>query len=114
MALSQELGGTQRAGSRLSLRTVFLIAVVLGLLIPAVIISYLSFNMQRDALTAQLETDQKRLLDIVALGMQEPLWNLSRQAGSPLVASVMEDPRVISVRVTDTQSNTVFLSALRS
>jgi hypothetical protein len=94
----------------LSLRAVFLIAVVLGLLIPASIISYLSINIQRDNLTAQLETDEKRLLDIVALGMQEPLWNLSRQAGSPLISSVMEDARVVSIRVTDTQSNQVFLS----
>ncbi|RQO76204.1 sensor domain-containing diguanylate cyclase [Aquitalea sp. FJL05] len=100
--------------SSLSLRTVFMIAVVLGLLIPASIISYLSINIQRDNLTAQLETDEKRLLDIVALGMQEPLWNLSRQAGSPLISSVMEDARVVSIRVTDTQSNQVFLSALRS
>ncbi|OWY39182.1 sensor domain-containing diguanylate cyclase [Xenophilus sp. AP218F] len=102
------------ASSGLTLRGVFLIAVVLGLLIPASIISYLSFNIQRDNLTTQLETDQRRLLDIVALGMQEPLWNLSRQAGNPLIASVMEDPRVISIRVTDTQSNQVFLSAVRN
>ena len=102
------------ASTGLSLRAVFLIAVVLGLLIPASIISYLSFNIQRDALTAQLETDQKRLLDIVALGMQEPLWNLSRQAGNPLIASVMEDARVVSIRVTDTQSNQIFLSSVRA
>ena len=101
-------------GSRLSLRQVFLMALVLGLLIPAVFISVLSFNLQREQAENQLAVDQKRLLDIVALGMQEPLWNLSRQAGAPLVSSVMDDPRVISIRVTDTQSNTVFLSTLRS
>ncbi|WP_230369296.1 hypothetical protein [Paludibacterium denitrificans] len=32
---------------------------------------------------------------------------------SPLLASVMEDGRVISIRVTDTQSNQVFLSTQR-
>ncbi|WP_174875516.1 EAL domain-containing protein [Vogesella oryzae] len=101
-------------GSRLSLRQVFLMALVLGLLIPAVFISVLSFNLQREQAENQLAVDQKRLLDIVALGMQEPLWNLSRQAGAPLVSSVMDDPRVISIRVSDTQSNTVFLSTLRS
>ena len=101
-------------GSRLSMRQVFLMALVLGLLIPAVIITVLSFNLQRERMENQLAVDQKRLLDIVALGMQEPLWNLSRQAGAPLVSSVMDDPRVISIRVSDTQSNTVFLSTLRS
>ncbi len=101
-------------GGRLSLRQAFLIAVVLGLLIPALLISFLSFNLQRDKMETQLAVDQNRLLEIVALGMQEPLWNLSRQAGAPLVSSVMDDDRIISVRVSDTQSNTIFLSALRS
>ncbi|AXE30682.1 sensor domain-containing diguanylate cyclase [Chromobacterium phragmitis] len=112
--MAQQADDKSTASSGLNLRDVFLIAVILGLLIPASIISYLSFNIQKDNLTTQLETDQRRLLDIVALGMQEPLWNLSRQAGNPLIASVMEDPRVISIRVTDTQSNQVFLSAVRS
>ncbi|QIY78577.1 EAL domain-containing protein [Chromobacterium violaceum] len=112
--MAQQADEKSTASTGLNLRDVFLIAVILGLLIPASIISYLSFNIQKDNLTTQLETDQRRLLDIVALGMQEPLWNLSRQAGNPLIASVMEDPRVISIRVTDTQSNQVFLSAVRS
>ncbi|OBU85372.1 EAL domain-containing protein [Chromobacterium subtsugae] len=112
--MAQQADDKSTASSGLNLRDVFLIAVILGLLIPASIISYLSFNIQKDNLTTQLETDQRRLLDIVALGMQEPLWNLSRQAGNPLISSVMEDPRVISIRVTDTQSNQVFLSSVRS
>ncbi|MBX9298172.1 EAL domain-containing protein [Chromobacterium piscinae] len=112
--MAQQADEKSTASTGLNLRDVFLIAVILGLLIPASIISYLSFNIQKDNLTTQLETDQRRLLDIVALGMQEPLWNLSRQAGNPLIASVMEDPRVISIRVTDTQSNQIFLSAVRS
>jgi diguanylate cyclase (GGDEF)-like protein/PAS domain S-box-containing protein len=114
MALSRASAEKQHVSSRLSLRAVFLIAVVLGLLIPAFLITTLDFSLERQRLTTQLDTDQKRLLDIVALGMQEPLWNLSRQAGSPLLESVMEDPRVISLRVTDTQSNTIFLSGLHA
>ncbi|BEV73662.1 hypothetical protein THUN1379_31440 [Paludibacterium sp. THUN1379] len=98
----------------LSLRTVFLIAVLLGVLIPATLMGALTLNLQRETVTSDLSSDQKRVLDILALGMQEPLWNLSRQSGAPLIESVMDDQRVVSIRVTDTQSNTVFLSALRS
>ncbi|MBV8649011.1 EAL domain-containing protein [Paludibacterium sp.] len=98
----------------LSLRTVFLIAVLLGVLIPVVLIGALTLNLQRETATAALATDERRVLDILALGMQEPLWNLSRQSGAPLIESVMDDPRVVSIRVTDTQSNTVFLSSMRS
>jgi diguanylate cyclase (GGDEF)-like protein/PAS domain S-box-containing protein len=111
MTLSKEKGGV---ASVLSLRIVFLIAVLLGVLIPATLIGALTLNLQRETATSELATDQRRLLDIVSLGMQEPLWNLSRQSGAPLIESVMDDPRVVSIRVTDTQSNTVFLSALRS
>ncbi|AXK38140.1 EAL domain-containing protein [Crenobacter cavernae] len=115
MALPYAAADKKRSAlHRLTLRQMFLIAVVLGLLIPALLITLVGFSAQRDKLTQGLETDQRRLLDIVSLGMQEPLWNLSRQAGSPLLASVMDDARVIAIRVTDTQSNTVFLSALRS
>jgi diguanylate cyclase (GGDEF)-like protein/PAS domain S-box-containing protein len=114
MALSFVAAHKNRSSFRLSLRQLFLIAVILGLLLPAVLITSVTFSTRREQLVQQLETDQRRILDIVALGMQEPLWNLSRQAGSPLLASVMDDTRVISIRVTDTQSNTVFLSALRS
>jgi diguanylate cyclase (GGDEF)-like protein/PAS domain S-box-containing protein len=100
--------------AKLSLRHVFRIAVLLGVLIPATLIGTLNFGLQRENLAAELASDEVQLLDILALGMQEPLWNLSRQSGGPLVESVMADPRVISIRVIDSQSNTVFLSALRN
>lgn len=109
MALSRKMG-ERCASSILSLRAVFLIAVVLGLLIPASLIGALSYNLQREILTAHLRRDQLRLLDIVTFGIQEPLWNFNEQAGVPLLASVMEDPSVISVQIIDKQSNRVFLS----
>jgi diguanylate cyclase (GGDEF)-like protein/PAS domain S-box-containing protein len=100
--------------AKLSLRRVFRIAVLLGVLIPAALIGTLNFGLQRQSLATDLATDEEQLLDILALGMQEPLWNLNRQSGGPLIESVMADPRVISLRVIDSQSHTVFLSALHN
>jgi hypothetical protein len=62
MALTNEKGG---AASALSLRVVFLIAVLLGVLIPAALIGALTLNLQRETATTDLQTDQRRLLDIV-------------------------------------------------
>ncbi|MCW3479787.1 EAL domain-containing protein [Neisseriaceae bacterium JH1-16] len=107
-------GGRAGFGRRLSLRQLFLMAVALGLLIPAILSSAIGFTMQRQELTSRFVADQRRLLEVVALGMQEPLWNLSRPSGAPLLASLMEDSRVISVQVTDNLSNTIFMSAVRS
>ena len=68
MALSRKMG-ERCASSILSLRAVFLIAVVLGLLIPASLIGALSYNLQREILTAHLRRDQLRLLDIVTFAL---------------------------------------------
>lgn len=113
MTFSREMR-EKNSFSFLSLRTVFSVAVMLGLLIPASLIGTITYNLQRENLTAHQKKDQLRLLDIVALGMQEPLWNLNDQAGVPLVSSVMEDPSVISIQIIDKQSNRVFLSVVRN
>ena len=98
----------------LPLRTVFLLAILLGVSIPAGLMGALTLNLQRQAISTGLHQDQKRMLDILALGLQEPLWNLSRSAGRPLIESVMDDPRVVAIRVVDTQTGSVFLSEIRN
>ena len=99
--------------SRLSLRQLFLLAVVGGLLIPALLASVFGYRVQRDQLVERFGHEQQRMLEIVSFGMQEPLWNLNRQSGSPLLESVMDDKRVLSVQVYDTLSGTPFLSSQR-
>jgi signal transduction histidine kinase/ActR/RegA family two-component response regulator len=93
----------------MKLRASIVLAVVVGLLIPVSVSSLMTLGQRESALQQQLASDHKRLTDIVTLGMQEPLWNLSREAGRPLFDSLMGDPRVASVVVRDKKFG-VFLS----
>lgn len=94
---------------KMKLRASIVLAVMFGLLIPVSVSSLMTLGQRESALQQQLASDHKRLTDIVTLGMQEPLWNLSREAGRPLFESLMGDPRVASVVVRDKKFG-VFLS----
>ena len=85
----------------LSLRTALIAALLIGLLLPASINGYFSLNRQLDKAEADLRTDHARIADVLALGMQEPLWNLSPEAGRPLLQSFMSDERVVRISVND-------------
>jgi signal transduction histidine kinase/DNA-binding NarL/FixJ family response regulator len=86
---------------RLKLRASIVLAVVVGLLIPVTVSSLFTLGQRESALAQQLASDHRRLTDIVTFGMQEPLWNLSREAGRPLFESLLGDERVASVMVRD-------------
>jgi len=96
----------------MTVRRAIVLAVIVGLLIPSAVISYFTLQGQRNTLTEQLKKDHARLTDILVLGMQEPLWNLSADAGMPLLNSIMDDERVVRVVVTDPALG-VFLQAER-
>jgi signal transduction histidine kinase len=86
---------------KLKLRASIVLAVIIGLLIPATVSSLLTLGQREQALTNDLIADHQRIADILALGMQEPLWNLSQEAGRPLFESVMNDERITELVVRD-------------
>ena len=85
----------------LTLRRAVVFAILLGLMIPSVISSIVTLNRQQEALLRQLSEDHQRTANILVLGMQEPLWNLSPDTGRPLLDSVMSDQRIVRVIVQD-------------
>ncbi|HVK55067.1 MAG TPA: ATP-binding protein, partial [Burkholderiales bacterium] len=95
---------------RLRLRTSIVLAVILGLLIPISVNSLISLHQHKQELSQQFLSDHSRLTKILALGMQEPLWNFEPEAGRPLFNSLFEDERVVALIVRDLQFGT-FLSA---
>ncbi|SFN79202.1 PAS domain S-box-containing protein [Formivibrio citricus] len=97
---------------KLSLRSAAVLAILFGLLLPACLGGYLSIKRESQRIEADLANDQRRAADILALGMQEPLWNLSPDAGKPLLDSLMSDRRIVRVIVTDASLGT-FLSLNR-
>ncbi|TFW16520.1 EAL domain-containing protein [Massilia arenosa] len=95
----------------LSIYGALLLVVVLGLVIPASIGGFVLLGVQeRDAARAALNESLQRNADILALGMQESLWNMNTESAQSLVQSVMRDPSVLQIQVVG-QSDTQFVNA---
>jgi len=86
---------------RLKLRLSIVLAVVVGLTIPATVGSLLTLNYQQNALARRLSDDHARLTEIVAFGVESALWNVSPDSARALVHSVLGDERVVRVIVHD-------------
>jgi len=88
---------------RLYSRSVYgalIIVVVGGLVVPALAAGYLLLAVQeRRATVAELDATLQRNAEILALGIQESLWNMNTDAARSLVDSVMRDPSVLRVQV---------------
>jgi diguanylate cyclase (GGDEF)-like protein/PAS domain S-box-containing protein len=94
----------------LSIYGALLLVVVGGLVIPAFIGGYVLIGVQeqKSAKTALNESLQRNA-DILALGMQESLWNMNAESAHSLVESVMRDPSVLQIQVIG-QSDTQFMN----
>lgn len=91
-----------------SLYGALLLVVFVGLLVPALVGSYLLVGVQeRAAAEASLNDTLQRNADILALGMQESLWNLNMEAARPLLDSMLRDPAVVGVEVRDLAGSSV-------
>ncbi|PQO97213.1 sensor domain-containing diguanylate cyclase [Massilia phosphatilytica] len=83
-----------------SLYAALLVLVAGGLAIPAVVGGYLMIGVQEQhAARRELDDTLQRNADILALGMQESLWNMNIEAARSLVDSLMRDPAVVRVHV---------------
>ncbi|UGQ48055.1 EAL domain-containing protein [Massilia endophytica] len=93
----------------LSIYGALLLVVFGGLVIPAIVGSYLLIGVheQQSARTALNESLQRNA-DILALGMQESLWNMNAESAQSLVESVMRDRSVLQVQITG-QADTQFI-----
>ncbi|WP_229442798.1 EAL domain-containing protein [Massilia psychrophila] len=77
-----------------------LLVVFGGLVVPAIVGSYLLVGVQEQkSARAALDLALQRNADILALGMQESLWNLNAESARSLGTSLMRDPAVLHIRV---------------
>jgi diguanylate cyclase (GGDEF)-like protein/PAS domain S-box-containing protein len=83
-----------------SLYGALLLMAIGGLALPAAVGGWLLLGVQeQQAARRALQEDLARNADILALGMQESLWNMNVEAARSLVDSLMRDPSLVRVRV---------------
>ena len=79
-----------------------LLAVFGALAVPALVGSYVLVGVQeRAAARDALDDALRRNADILALGLQDALWNMNMDAARPLLDSMLRDPSVVQVEVRD-------------
>ncbi|MES2296248.1 MAG: PAS domain S-box protein [Pseudomonadota bacterium] len=83
----------------LSLRQMLALAVVLGLLLPAIASGWLTMRQQRVVLLADLDGDAQRLANMLATGLPDPLWSFDDQGVQAQLHAAALDPRVLAIVV---------------
>ncbi len=83
----------------LKLRLAIALVLFLSFLIPVIFATLMTLIDQKQIMTQELEKEHTRILDILALSMQEPLWNLVPETGLPLMNAFMSDTRIVSIKV---------------
>lgn len=81
-----------------SIRQAFLLAVIAGLGLPGILVTTLNLQWRHDELVAQYTEAHSRALEILALGLRQPMWDISPKTALPLVDSIMKDERIVEVR----------------
>jgi|GEM_PF-4379892 len=96
----------------MSLR-IWVIGGVLATIIASVAIAtWLSLSDQQKRLMQDAHGAHTRVTQVLALGIQKALWDLSPESAAPLARSIMEDKRIVKVSVLDSK-NDVFLEEAR-
>ncbi|WP_374337667.1 ATP-binding protein [Leeia sp.] len=90
----------------LSIKQSIIGAIIIGLLIPSLLNGYFSLQRSEQQLRSNLELQHGQVLSNLVLAIQLPLWNLSPDSGQQIVSSVMEDPRIVRISVTDAHLGT--------
>lgn len=99
-----------RGKNRLNVGTALPVGLFIGLLGPLLLSTWYTLSVQRESLENSLKFEFARMVDVLEVGMREPVWNLIPELGRPVIESVLKDSRVISIRV-DATDQTAFLVA---
>jgi PAS domain S-box-containing protein len=98
-------------GRSLTLRRAIVLAVALGLLVPALLISgYSWFKRYNTEIHKQTEELLLQNAEVLANGMQESLWNINQESGQALLEAMMtRNEDIVRIEVRDNALG-VFLS----
>jgi PAS domain S-box-containing protein len=82
-----------------SLRPAIAVALVIGLSLPIALAASRDLNERRHTLLSHLVQDHTRLAEVLAIGMQAPIWEVRPDAAQPLAEAIMRDERVAAIKV---------------
>ena len=89
-------------GLQQGLRHALYVALILSLALPGIVAGFVMiyFSLQR-TLESETRVRAEKLADLLQAGMTTPVWEMSPEAGRPLLKAIATDPSVTLVEVFD-------------
>jgi signal transduction histidine kinase len=89
----------------LRLRSSIVAVVMVGVLIPVSVSSYITLGRRQATLVESMQSNHQRMTNVLALGVQSALWNLDSAGAIPLLEALFGDLNVVTVEVVDGAKN---------
>jgi len=90
----------------LSLRQTLILGAGLGILLPALALSYFQLVSKLETdIDIRLRVPMQQYADVLSRGLAAALWNVDKSYAAELIGAVMRNPDVVSVSVTDEYQN---------
>lgn len=99
---------------RSSLRNAVMLALLVGLVLPTAGVLLVEQQQSRKAVMDDLARDLSRVSEVLALSLAEPIWQVSPDLAEPMVKAQVEDPRFVSVVVTENAAQQAFIEFHRA
>lgn len=90
----------------LSLRQTLILGAGLGILLPALVLSYFQVvtTFQKE-IDSRLRVPMQQYAEVLSRGLAAAIWNVDKSYATELIGAVMRNPDVVSVTVTDEYQN---------
>lgn len=99
---------------RSSLRNAVMLALLVGLLLPTAAVLLYEQQLSRQTVMEDLRRDLSRATEVLALSLAEPIWQVSPDLAEPMVKAQVDDPRFVSVSVTEIAAQQAFVEFHRA
>ncbi|WP_141100793.1 sensor histidine kinase [Roseateles aquatilis] len=92
-----------------SLRNAVILALLVGLALPTAGVLLYEQQLSRRVVMDDLRRDLSRVAEVLALSLAEPIWQVSPDLAEPMVKAQVDDPRFVSVVVTENSAQQAFV-----
>ena len=88
-----------RLRERLSLRGAVVLAVVVGLVLPALVAAVFEMRNAESDARERLDRDAALVADVMSIAMRNPVWQVAPELGRGTAQAMLRDPRVVGIMV---------------
>ncbi|MBA4342448.1 MAG: hypothetical protein C0423_09885 [Methylibium sp.] len=92
-----------------SLRAAVALALGLGLIVPTGSLLIYESNLTHRVAMDDLQRDLNRVVEVLSLSLSEPIWQVSPELAEPMINAQFDDPRFVSVLITESAAAKPFL-----